>query len=104
MKVTFDSVHALVRALRQAAEAHARHKAEHGHDDPGWPAWYAHHMAGEQTGGEAVPPAAPPDRFTHLPPPIALEDTIAGHPAAAPPDPQGGRDPDRDFLLRYGGT
>ena len=43
----------------------------------------------------------PGSRFRHLPEPIKLEDTIATQDTGAPPDPEGGRDTDRDFLLRY---
>jgi hypothetical protein len=92
VKVTFDSVHALASALRRAAEAHA---SDSGPDpDPEWPTWYAHHMA----------TFIGSDRFTRLPEPVRLQDTTATHPAAAPPDPTGNRDPDRDFLLRYAPT
>lgn len=92
MKVTFESVHALASALRRAAEAHA---SDPGPDPgPDWPNWYAHHMA---TFNDS-------DRFTHLPEPVRLQDTIATHPAAPTPDPTGNRDPDRAFLLRYAPT
>ena len=40
-------------------------------------------------------------RFSRLPEPVRLEDTIASQDTAPPPDPEGGRDTDRDFLLRY---
>lgn len=50
--------------------------------------------------------AAPHDepssgRYRHLPEPIRVEDTISTKQAAPPPDPEAGRNPDRDFLLRY---
>ena len=41
-------------------------------------------------------------RFTRLPAPIRLEDTVEEVDARAVPDPEGGRDTDRDFLIRYG--
>jgi hypothetical protein len=40
-------------------------------------------------------------RFATLPEPVDLDDTIATHDTQAPPDPESGRDTDRDFLLRY---
>lgn len=40
-------------------------------------------------------------RFSALPEPVALEDTVAEHDARPVADPQGGRDPERDFLLRH---
>jgi hypothetical protein len=44
----------------------------------------------------------PGDRFRHLPRPIRLGDTIATTGADPVQDPDGGRDPERDFMLRYG--
>lgn len=52
MKVTFESVDDLARALRQAAEAHGRYEEQTGEADAEWPTWYAGHMMGTQ--GEAV--------------------------------------------------
>ena len=43
----------------------------------------------------------PEDKFRHLPEPIKLEDTVASQDAEPPPDPEGGRDTDVEFLLRY---
>jgi len=40
----------LASALRRAEAAHARHEAEIGRRDEGWPEWYAEHMIEEQTG------------------------------------------------------
>lgn len=40
-------------------------------------------------------------RFGVLPEAVALEDTVAEHDARPVADPQGGRDPERDFLLRH---
>jgi hypothetical protein len=40
-------------------------------------------------------------RFATLPAPVRLEDTVATHDVSTPPDPEAGRDTDRDFLLRY---
>ena len=42
------------------------------------------------------------NRFSQLPDPIRLEDTIEAVDTRAAPDPEGGRDTDRDFLIRYG--
>lgn len=39
--------------------------------------------------------------FTHLPEPVRLNDTIATHPAAPPPDTHGDRDPGHGFFLHY---
>lgn len=41
-------------------------------------------------------------RFDHLPEPIRLEDTVAEVDTRDVPDPEAGRDTDRDFLIRYG--
>ncbi len=43
------------------------------------------------------------DRFKKLPKQIKLEDTIAQIDVRDVPDPDGGRNPDRDFLLRNAG-
>lgn len=42
-------------------------------------------------------------RFAKLPERIPLDETTASHPTVAPPDPTMGRDPERDFMLRYAG-
>jgi hypothetical protein len=47
--------------------------------------------------------AHPSERFHRLPDSIRLEDTIATHPSAPPPDPTMGRDSERDFMLRNAG-
>jgi hypothetical protein len=44
---------------------------------------------------------APAKRFDVLPEPIRLEDTIASVEVCDAPDPEAGRDTERDFLLRY---
>ncbi|MEO3844257.1 VOC family protein [Streptomyces sp. B22F1] len=41
------------------------------------------------------------ERYRHLPPRIALDDTIATQPATPRHDPDSGRDRERDFLLHY---
>lgn len=45
--------------------------------------------------------AEPETRFSHLPEPIKLADTIATQDPTPLPDPEGGRDTDIEFLLRY---
>lgn len=45
--------------------------------------------------------AVPAPDYRHLPEPVDLEDTVATHETDPPPDPTGGRDTDRDFMLRY---
>jgi hypothetical protein len=44
---------------------------------------------------------APAKHFKVLPEPIRLEDTIASVEVRDAPDPEAGRDTERDFLLRY---
>ena len=41
-------------------------------------------------------------RFSRLPAPIRPEDMVEEVDTRAVPDPEGGRDTDRDFLIRYG--
>jgi hypothetical protein len=41
------------------------------------------------------------ERWKRLPEPIKLEDTREIHEAAPVPDPQAGRDTERDFMLRW---
>ena len=41
-------------------------------------------------------------RYKHLPAPVKLEDTVAEHEVRPVPDPDGGKDPEQLFLLRYG--
>jgi hypothetical protein len=41
-------------------------------------------------------------RFARLPKPVRLEDTVEETDTRPVPDPEGGRDTDRDFLIRYG--
>lgn len=45
----------------------------------------------------------PSARFTTLPEHTPLEDTFASQDADPPPDPDMGRDPNRDFMLRNAG-
>jgi hypothetical protein len=41
-------------------------------------------------------------RFSRLPDPVRLEDTVEETDTRAVPDPEAGHDTDRDFLIRYG--
>ena len=42
-----------------------------------------------------------PERFKHLPEPVRLDETVTTKDESAVPDPEAGRDTDRDFMLRY---
>jgi hypothetical protein len=42
-------------------------------------------------------------RFKRLPEHVALEDTVEGKDTHVARDPEGGRDTDRDFMIRYSG-
>jgi hypothetical protein len=44
-----------------------------------------------------------PERFRVLPERVKPEDWVIEVPAEDPPDPEGGRDTDRDFVIRFGG-
>jgi hypothetical protein len=41
-------------------------------------------------------------RFSRLPDPIRLEDTVEVADTRPVPDPEAGRNTDQDFLIRYG--
>jgi hypothetical protein len=97
MSVKYESASDLAQALRRAADAHGEYEKEIGREDSDWPSWYAQYMAKEQAEG-------PSPRFAHLPERVDLKDTIAGQQTDPPGDPEGGRDTDRDFMLRYGGA
>jgi hypothetical protein len=45
---------------------------------------------------------ADPQRYKVLPEPVDLESTVTTKDPDPVPDPEGGRNTDRDFLLRYG--
>jgi hypothetical protein len=47
-------------------------------------------------------PAQDPERFKHLPAPVDPKDLVTTQETEPPPDPEGGRNTDTDFLLRYG--
>jgi hypothetical protein len=42
-------------------------------------------------------------RFKRLPDHVKLEDTVESQDTHVPRDPEGGRDTDRDFMIRYSG-
>ena len=46
-------------------------------------------------------PEPEPRDFRQLPEPIALEDTVTGVDVSHVPDPDGGRDPDHEWMLRH---
>jgi catechol 2,3-dioxygenase-like lactoylglutathione lyase family enzyme len=48
----YDDAKDLAEALRRAAEAHGKHEASTGQEDPDWPAWYAEYMVRERAGEE----------------------------------------------------
>ena len=53
---------------------------------------------------ESVPePKFDPERFKRLPERVKLEDTVESQETDAARDPEGGRDTDRDFMIRYSG-
>lgn len=45
-----------------------------------------------------------PERFRALPKRVKPEDWVIEVPAEDATDPEGGRDTDRDFVIRYGGA
>lgn len=47
--------------------------------------------------------AAASERFKRLPERIKVEDTVESTSTEPARDPEGGRDTDRDFMIRYGG-
>jgi hypothetical protein len=96
MSIRYDSVEELAHALRRAAELHNQHARLPGSDDD-WPLRYAQHMADDQR-----PRPAGTERYRHLPAHLRPDQLVASHPVSPPPDPDGGRDTERDFMLRYG--
>lgn len=51
-----------------------------------------------------TPPAPHPDpvaEFRHLPEPVAPQDLVATVDTRPVPDPDGGRDPDHEWMLRH---
>ena len=57
----------------------------------------------EEEPDAVVEPAADSQRFKHLPERIRVEDTVESHDTNVARDPEGGRDTDRDFMIRYSG-
>ena len=53
----------------------------------------------DQDAGEAPQPDS--QRFKRLPKRIRLEDTVESQDTRVAQDPEGGRDTDRDFMIRY---
>lgn len=51
----------------------------------------------------ATEPESGAQRFKKLPEPVKLEDTVESQETDAARDPEGGRDTDRDFMIRYSG-
>lgn len=52
VQTRYDSPAELAAALRAAAEAHGVHEARIGHEDAGWPEWYAEYMVRAAAGQE----------------------------------------------------
>jgi hypothetical protein len=55
MRLIFDSVDDLEKALRRAALAHGKHEEEIGHEDAEWPTWYSKYMEQERAEQEEAP-------------------------------------------------
>jgi hypothetical protein len=61
-------------------------------------------MSEHEDKGEAEDaPQAGSERFKHLPEPVKLEDTVESQETEVARDPDGGRDPERDFMIRWAG-
>ena len=58
------------------------------------------HTEGPDASGR---PETGSERFKHLPEPVKPEDTVESQDTEPPHDPEGGRDTDRDFMIRYAG-
>jgi catechol 2,3-dioxygenase-like lactoylglutathione lyase family enzyme len=54
VQTRYDSPDELAAALREAARAHGAHEAKIGHEDAGWPEWYAEYMV-RAAAGQALP-------------------------------------------------
>jgi len=59
-------------------------------------------MAAQQRDRTERPQRVLPD-FTHLPERVRPEDMVASQQVEPPEDPQGGRDTETEFMLRYAG-
>lgn len=55
----------------------------------------------EDPDGDPVTRPVVPGPYDRLPPPVRLEDTIATQDVGSHPEQNVGRDPERDFMLRY---
>jgi hypothetical protein len=60
------------------------------------------HVERDQTAARQAE-SSPATDYSRLPDPIETDETIASHEPTPAPDPDGGRDPERDFMLRYAG-
>jgi len=63
-------------------------------------------MKGPEFPSEEVPSSAPLASavdYRHLPDQVRLEDTVTTKESSPAPDPDGGRNPGTDFMLRYAG-
>ncbi|MGA8994719.1 MAG: hypothetical protein WB441_10485 [Nocardioidaceae bacterium] len=55
------------------------------------------------TGSATARPDDASGRWRRLPDPIRREDTVVGQESGSAPDPDVGRNPDREFMLRHAG-
>jgi hypothetical protein len=60
-------------------------------------------MDGPEDDGAAAQPQREPNRFKTLPKRISAEDMVETTDTHVARDPEGGRDTDRDFMIRYAG-
>jgi hypothetical protein len=59
-------------------------------------------MSGTEEEPEAIAEPAPDSqRFKRLPEHVRIEDTVESKDTNVARDPEGGRDTDRDFMIRY---
>lgn len=56
---------------------------------------------GEDERDAAAEPAPDSQRFKRLPERVRLEDTVETHDTTVARDPEGGRDTNRDFMIRH---
>jgi hypothetical protein len=54
--------------------------------------------------GSVTEPESDSQRFNRLPERIRLEDTVESQATDTARDPEGGRDTERDFMIRYSGA
>lgn len=60
-------------------------------------------MGEQESPSTASGPEEGSERYKRLPAPIKLEDTVESQETEPARDPDGGRNPDRDFMIRYSG-